>query len=271
MFDCNHILDVLATTFFETLSPTRCVVCDKPGSVLCCSCASQLPYIDLVNACPRCGAPFGAHLCTECPIPNSEEALRHPELAFPFLSARAALSYEAGAKQIIRTYKDGDELRLDMIIASFICQAIRGRSGGSGLNLLKTKPQNILIKTHLDDWTTRTDAIISVPASDEAIKRRGFDHMERIGMLCAVWTGIPYKNILTCAKSTLDQRTLGRDMRFENRGGAFAVKKDVEAIPRRAILIDDVLTTGATASAATNVLLDAGSQEVLVAVCARVW
>ena len=127
LLDFNHIYKVLATSILETISLTRCVVCDAPGSVLCESCASFLPFIDLVLACPRCGAPYGRMLCTECPMPGSEAALRHPEEAFPFSRARSALSFEGGARKIIRTYKDGDELRLDGVIASLLCAAIRGR------------------------------------------------------------------------------------------------------------------------------------------------
>ena len=130
LHDFNHIYKVLATSILETISPTRCVVCDMPGSVLCEGCASSLPFIDLTLACPRCGAPFGRTLCTECPIPGSESALLHPEEAFPFTQARAALSFEDGARRIIGTYKDGDELRLDAVIASLLCAAIRGRTMG---------------------------------------------------------------------------------------------------------------------------------------------
>lgn len=124
--------------------------------------------------------------------------------------------------------------------------------------------------TMLEDWTRSADAIVTVPASDEAVRRRGFDHMKRVGKLCSAWTGLPLEDILVCSKRTLDQRELGRDMRFENRGGSFAIRKMV-APPARVILIDDVFTTGATTSAAANALLTAGVQCVNIAVCARVW
>ncbi len=270
MFDCNHILDVLATSFFETLGPTRCVVCDTPGAVLCNNCAAQLPYIDLPQACPRCAAPFGAHLCTECPLPGSEEAVQHPEHLFPFSGTRAALSYERGAKRIIKTYKDGDELRLDMVIASLICRTMRGYARGGCIGAAMEKPASLQGISQLDDWTCYADAIVPIPASDEAVRRRGFDHMERIGCLCSAWTGLPLERTLVCNKKTLDQRELGRDMRFQNRGGSFTVREG-ETARGHIILIDDVFTTGATSTAAASALLDAGAQDVHVAVCARVW
>ena len=64
--DWRAARDFAADMVAETLYPTRCAVCDKPGAVLCGSCAAALPYIDALTACPRCGAPFGVVQCSEC-------------------------------------------------------------------------------------------------------------------------------------------------------------------------------------------------------------
>ncbi len=268
LHDFNHIYKVLATSILETISPTRCIACDVPGDVLCPSCASSLPFIDLSLACPRCGAPYGRVLCTECPMPGSEEALLHPEEAFPFARARAALSFEGGAKKIIRTYKDGDELRLDAVIASLLCAAIRGRNetNTQGICLI---PQ---VSEPLGDWSQWADALAFVPASPEAVRRRDFDHMERVAMRVATRTGLPLARLLTSERKTRDQRELGRGERFANRNGSFSLAADAAGpIPRRIILIDDVFTTGATLSAASRVLLDGGTEEVRAVTCCRVW
>lgn len=268
VFDCKHISEVLATSFFETLGPTRCVICDEPGSVLCVNCAAQLPEIDLALACPRCGAPFGKRLCTECPMPGSEEALRNPEGSLPFAGMRAALSYESGAKDLIRTYKDGDELRLDMVIASLICRAIRGRSSCGRIR--EGDPFHSADEQRAD-WSRLADIIVTVPATREALRKRGFDHMNRVGRLCSAWTGLPLVDALTCTRRTADQRELNREMRIQNRSGSFSVADEHVHLPPRIILIDDVFTTGATCIAAAKALQAAGVREVYVAVCARVW
>lgn len=280
LLDFNHIYKVLATSILETISPTRCVVCDEPGDVLCASCATHLPYIDLALACPRCGAPYGRTLCTECPMPGSEAALLHPDEAFPFTHARSALSFEGGAKKVIRTYKDGDELRLDAVIASFVCAAIRGRQNETDA---RTRCLISQVSEPLDDWSQWADALVYVPASPEALLRRDFDHMERVAKLCAGRLGLPLVRALASKKGALDQRDLGRGERLANRSGSFALAEgartglpgaeDARAapFPQRLILIDDVFTTGATASAATRVLLDGGVQEVRVVTCCRVW
>lgn len=310
LHDFNHIYKVLATSILETISPTRCVVCDMPGSVLCEGCASSLPFIDLALACPRCGAPFGRTLCTECPIPGSESALLHPEEAFPFTQARAALSFEDGARRIISTYKDGDELRLDAVIASLLCAAIRGRTmgqmdrsfvscgrtmgadiprppaviwGKAGPSAVTSseaerpavisseaeRSREISSSLPLQDWTQWADALVYVPASPEALLRRGFDHMERVAEIVARRTGMALVHALVSCKGARDQRELGRGERLANRSGSFSLAAD--ALPRRIILIDDVFTTGATLSAAAHVLLDGGAHEIRTVTCCRVW
>ncbi len=283
LHDFNHIYKVLATSILETISPTRCVACDVPGDVLCPSCASSLPFIDLSLACPRCGAPYGRALCTECPMPGSEEALLHPEEAFPFARARATLSFEGGAKKIIRTYKDGDELRLDAVIASLLCAAIRGRMrqfGQTHLSHFLTVPvdnetdwsDTSVSSSALEDWSHWASALAYVPASPEAVRRRDFDHMERVAIRVAARTGLPLAHLLTSERKTHDQRELGRGERFANRNGSFSLAVDTTGpIPRRIILIDDVFTTGATLSAASRVLLDGGAEEVRAVTCCRVW
>ncbi len=309
LLDFNHIYKVLATSILETISPTRCVVCDEPGDVLCARCAASLPFIDLALACSRCGAPYGHALCTECPMPGSEAALQHPEEAFPFTRARAALSFEEGAKKVIRTYKDGDELRLDAVIASIICSAIRMRQMDRSLVSLSTGTSNFwdkwtghlsqsfseaeqsqeIASPPLRDWSQWAGALVYVPASPEALLRRGFDHMERVARIVAQRTGLPLVRALESGKGAQDQRNLGRSERLANRSESFSLADSMrpgarrtadtgnqavmsaDVVPRRIILIDDVFTTGATLSAATRVLLGGGAHEVRVVTCCRVW
>ncbi|MEI3376983.1 MAG: phosphoribosyltransferase family protein [Coriobacteriales bacterium] len=203
-------------------------------------------------------------------MPGSEEALLHPEEAFPFAQARAALSFEGGAKKIIRTYKDGDELRLDAVIASLLCAAIRGRDE------TKTRRTNFClipqVSEALGDWSQWADGLTFVPASPEALRRRDFDHMERVAAICARRLGLPLARLLTSGKGALDQRELGRGERRANRSGSFALAADAgDGPPARLLLIDDVFTTGATLAAATQALLDGGVKEVRAVACCRVW
>ena len=242
-------------------------------------------------------------------MPGSESALLHPEEAFPFTQARAALSFEDGARRIISTYKDGDELRLDAVIASLLCAAIRGRTMGqmdrsfvplsTGASTfwdkwtghLSQKPtetkrsREISSPPSLQDWTQWADALVYVPASPEALLRRGFDHMERVAEIVARRTGMALVHALVSCKGARDQRELGRGERLANRSGSFSLMADAMTdagiaagtmsdtgkLPRRIVLIDDVFTTGATLSAAAHVLLDGGAHEIRTVTCCRVW
>ena len=235
-------------------------------------------------------------------MPGSESALLHPEEAFPFTQARAALSFEDGARRIIGTYKDGDELRLDAVIASLLCAAIRGRTLGADIprppavipseaerpavisseaerpavtSSEAERSREISSSLPLQDWTQWADALVYVPASPEALLRRGFDHMERVAEIVARRTGMALVHALVSCKGARDQRELGRGERLANRSGSFSLAADAVpeagALPRRIVLIDDVFTTGATLSAATHVLLDGGAHEIRAVTCCRVW
>lgn len=213
-------------------------------------------------------------LCTECPIPHSEADIAHPENRFPFIAARAALSFEGPAKKIIRGYKDGNELRLDTTIASLICRGMRGRMPpgvAHGTTCCSPMAPALHAPTLKGDWTEWADAIVAIPATSAAIRRRGFDHMLRIGTLCSDWTGLPLSRALVPAARIADQRRLGREQRRENLHNSFMVDFASAAVPRHVVVIDDVITTGATSAAAAHALLNAGVEQVAVVALARVW
>ena len=261
--DCNHILRRLANSFAETLWPTRCVGCDDPGTLLCAACDAGLDRIDQRIACPRCGAPWGRVICTQCPAPGATDRDERPLPApFPFAAARAAASFSGAARELVLAYKDGGERRLDEILAREICRAVRG-------SWRIRLPDDV--EAHLDpapDWTSGLDAVVGVPATPEALRRRGFDHVGCIVGLVAADLDLPDVAALSSGKSA-DQRVLSAEARRENRAGVFTLREDVAGA--RVLLLDDVMTTGATASAASELLLDGGAESVHVAVFARVW
>lgn len=275
LLDFNHIYSVLATIILETLSPTRCVVCDRPGNFLCSTCADELPYVNPRYACPRCGAPFGYLTCTECPPANSERAAAHAEGAFSFTRARCALSFEQGARRLVRAYKDEDELRLETVLASLLCAEMRGwaiaRDVEEDIARLWKSSKREKGGFAREDWVRWADALAYVPASPEAVLRRDFDHMERIARLCAQRTGLPLISSLRSVRQSKDQRGLGRKERQRNRRASFAIVGEKAPFYAKVLLIDDVLTTGATLSAAAEALLETGVEEVRAVTCCRVW
>lgn len=113
----------------------------------------------------------------------------------------------------------------------------------------------------------RTTVIVPVPTVAAHIRERGFDHAALLARRVAVLQGVSYDPLLSRITST-KQRDAGREQRLEQAKTAFAVYKKVRSdIPY--LLIDDVVTTGATMRFAAQVLKDAGASDVWAAAVAR--
>lgn len=269
------MLSLLGEAVAETLYPTRCIGCDCPGVLLCPECSAALERIDLLSACPRCGAPYGSLVCTEC-LPPSSARLRKrvqpdapslPLPSFAFDGARCACSYTGIAKELVRAYKDGDEQRLAAIMAHELLRATKGQLAG----FLAPEDASCGGKSQaLEDWTCSARAIIPVPPTPSHVRERGWEHLGPIAHELSVMSGLPVVEALLSAKAA-DQRKLTRQERIANRIGSFAVKEPCLPLPETIILLDDVLTTGATCSAAADALKNAGARRVLVLTFARVW
>lgn len=112
------------------------------------------------------------------------------------------------------------------------------------------------------------DCILPVPASS---KKRGYNVPERMAQPLARAVGVPVvTDALTRARSVRRQEGLSLDERLANVAGAFQVARPEAVEGKRILLVDDVLTTGATASACAQALLDAGAQSVFAVALATV-
>lgn len=227
----------------EVLSPTRCAGCERPGSLICGKCLDAMETIDPVHACTRCGAPFGDMLCTEC---RGEGLVSGRVLA--------ATTFSGPVPRIIRAYKDGGERRLAGMLASLMLDAAEHAADAA--------PERYT--GMLGD----ADAVVFVPATRAAFARRGFDHMESIAREFSRMSGIPLIDALA-KRDRDDQRDLGRDARAASAEGAYEVVDDVRGA--RIVLLDDVITTGATVRSAGGRLASVGSRRVDVLAFARVW
>ncbi len=239
-------------TLLEAVSPTRCVCCERPGALVCEACLQGLATIDPALSCTRCAAPFGYLLCTECQA-GLEEGVCLPGLEVPGRSL-AALEFDPHAASIVRAYKDAGELRLSTWIAQALLDA--------ALHAEAAAPDRY------GGLLTEADAIVFVPATAEAYRRRGFDHMERIARELACETHLPLVDALL-KHGSADQRKEGRRGRFSAARDAYEVVEDVRGA--RLLLIDDVMTTGATMGVCAEVLHEAGAESVERLALARVW
>lgn len=239
-----HMADVA----LELLWPTRCVLCDLPGELLCANCRAHLPWIEQRFACPRCGAPFGSLTCTQC--------VKDDESVWPERACICALSFDDAGAKLATTFKDAHELRLAPIVAAAMATALDEASAWPAR-----------------DGCPRFDAaeldgLCYVPATREAYRRRGFDHMELVARELSWLLALPLADVLV-RDSARDQRELGRTERMANLAGSVDV---VEPVPSmRLLLIDDVVTTGASMRACTEALLARGAASVTACALTRVW
>ncbi|WP_303249176.1 ComF family protein [uncultured Slackia sp.] len=202
----------LTQAFCETLWPTRCALCDAAGVLLCESCLRNLRYVDFYQACPACGAPWGRIQCDTC----NAVAVEHKPLAAP---CATCLEYDDAAAAVVKTYKDKGEQRLGPLMASMMARIVQ------------------------PSWVAWAQAVTYVPATPDAVRRRGFDHARFLADAFAHEVGLPCIGLVEQAGAD-DQRALGRRQRAANIAGRFRAPR--AAGFDRVIAVDDVTTTGAT-------------------------
>jgi ComF family protein len=116
------------------------------------------------------------------------------------------------------------------------------------------------------------DLIVNVPVHDARLRRRGYDQAALVAQVAARELGLPHAPILRRTRATTAQFDLGRDDRAGNVRGAFALADGAPPhalLGRWVVLVDDVVTTGATLSACARPLLDAGALGVSAIAVAR--
>ena len=214
----------LGEGFSELLWPTRCVGCNLPGGLLCPSCEEGLERIERRWSCPVCGAPYGWLTCTACERDWTE-----------LDGCVCALSFGGTSARLVSVHKDGHERRLAPLIARLMAEAIpeEWRAEGAGL-----------------------DAIVFVPATARAFARRGFDHMESVANELSRFIDAPVADVLVREEGH-DQRGLGREERALNLEGRVFAVEDVAGM--RILLVDDVITTGASIRACAAALKERGA------------
>lgn len=102
------------------------------------------------------------------------------------------------------------------------------------------------------------DVVTWVPGNVVEARRRGYDHAEVLGRLVGARLGLPVRSFLTPGAAKTDQTGLSGAQRRENPKGAFLARP----VHGRVVLVDDVMTTGATICACADALIRAGATSV---------
>ena len=127
-----------------------------------------------------------------------------------------------------------------------------------------------LILDKIGDGSEYKDYIFTfIPISKNTLKKRGFNQCEYIANEIAMNLNMKVINTLEKVKETKVQKTLLREERLRNIKGAFRVIDKSKVEGKKLILIDDVITTGATISEGEKVLLESGAKEIKILTLAK--
>ena len=224
--------------------PPLCPACrglvEEAGG-LCAACWSTLSFI-APPYCERLGIPF---VYDPGPGVLSMEAIANPPV---YARARAAVRFDDVARALVHAFKYSDRLDLAPMMGSWMRQA--------GRELLAS-----------------ADAMVPVPLHWRRLWGRRFNQAAALAKVISEASSVPAMlHVLERRRATPQQVGLSRGERATNMQGAFSVtdagKIDIRG--KRLILVDDVLTSGATVDHCSRTLLRAGAASVDVLVFARV-
>ncbi|MDQ3289467.1 MAG: ComF family protein [Pseudomonadota bacterium] len=231
--------------------PPRCQLCREPGvggRDLCRACTEAIPWNR--SACVSCAIPLpnGPENRHTSGLPFSQTCgicLRRPP---PLTQALAACIYAAPLDRLLPRLKFHRDLAAGRLLAQLMAQAFAPA---------------------VREWPASA-ALVPLPLHRSRLRERGYDQALELARPLARSFGIPLLGgVLQRTRGTSPQSRLDAPQRRRNVAGAFALRDGAEC-PDHVVLVDDVMTTGATLHSAAVALRRAGVSRVDAWVCARV-
>jgi ComF family protein len=227
------------------LYPECCQICGEESAkaadgYVCAGCWREVRFIR-PPYCARCGLPFLGAVTDKAVCANCHDR----ELYFD--SARAAVVAEGVALDVIHRFKYSQALWFEPFLADLLLREAKPALAGAG-------------------W----DLVVPVPLHPVKEREREFNQAARIGRRLADALGMPMRTDLVArTEPTRTQTRLDRDERAANVHRAFAPACQADLGGASVVVVDDVLTTGATADAVAKVLRKMGADRVCVWSVAR--
>lgn len=220
------------------LYPPYCLLCSRPShgaSELCADCVRDLPWNR--HACPRCALPMpvesGAAFCGQC--------LKSPP---PWDNAASPLIYNWPLDQLLQRFKFHADLATGQILGELLAEFLAAMPGA--------KP----------------DVIVPVPLHGARLRERGFNQALELARPVSRRLHL-HLDSHTCVrrKNTAVQSKLDAHERHRNLRDAFAMRTSMAGA--HVVILDDVITTGATMAALSEALREAGAERITVWSLAR--
>jgi len=214
--------------------PARCVGCDRRAGAFCAACWATLPRLR-PPLCPRCSRPERSG--TRC---------RSCRGAAPALQAvRAACGYAGAVRIAVQRLKYSQERHIATPLATLLLECLASRP-------------------------LAADGILAVPLDAGRGRERGYNQAALLAAPVAHTLALPVlSEVLGRTRPTRPQVGLGARERRANVRGAFACLDPAAVAGRRLLVVDDVMTTGATLEACAEALCAAGAAQVYGLVVAR--
>ena len=213
----------------DRLDPPRCLFCGSAGFGhldICHACCQEWP--DAINPCPRCALPWSDRLCATCSTTPP-----------PWQVAVIPFRYVPPVATLVAGLKYRDRFMVARILGHLFCERYEQAC----------------------DTASRPQLMIPVPLHYSKQRRRGFNQSCTVARHMAAYLGVRLApRVLWRHEATSSQVGLSGAARRRNVQGAFTASPVVRN--RHVALFDDVVTTGATAVAATAALLAAGAARV---------
>ncbi len=225
------LLEAIADKLFP--ANFTCDICGREtfdDTNLCPACRATVTYNDGLS-CPVCGRKTATEgVCLEC-----------KKYSPSYDRAVSALVYADGGAALITKFKRGGAYLKDALAELMIVKCVQ-----------------------LD-----ADCVTYIPMTARAERARGYNQAKLLAKEIAAMLGLPLLPLMKKIKDTPEQKQLTRRQRAENLKGCFSAKK-AEVAGRSILVVDDVMTTGATAEAAASLLKRKGAAAVFVATAASV-